>query len=558
MIFNLILRAAATGIVAALTFTACRPSNNSSISATDPGFLELSRNAGQLMIVGFRGPELTPQIRDTLRELHPGGICLYAQNISSAEQVGRLNDQLRSWLDEMLPPFIAVDQEGGIVVRIYDGVTVFPSMMAVGATRSPALAMAAGKTLGGELRLLGFNMNLAPVLDTPENPAIGSRAFSDDPRLIAQLGSAFIRGQQEAGMATVAKHFPGEGKSHGDSHYQLPVRWESAATIRAELTPFCEATRHELDAVMTAHVAVPSLAKNRSPATMSSRLLTGVLRQELDFDGLILTDEIEGMRAISAYGVERAAVAAVNAGADMVFVAFSPDIQKRVHGALMEAIQSGRISPERLKQALGRIVALKTKRKLFDALPPLEERLAVLRRREGTKFATEIAQQSITRFGPGVDFLPINAGRRIALITDSENFARAIRAKASQTEVVMIDKQAMQNKRATKEAIQKLAANSDTVIGAFILFEHLQILRSIELSKPLAIVFMNVPPRDLLAGITTPQAVLVNYCYQPVSAEATANALFQNPIMPGILPVNGVEPARPAAITANAQSKMVP
>src|SRR2546423_11968034 len=170
-------------------------------------------------------------------------------------------------------------------------------MMALGATRSPRLALAAGQTFGRELRLLGFNMNLAPVLDTPENLAIGSRAFSDDPRLIAQLGSAFIVGQQRTGVATVAKHFPGEGRSHADSHYQLPVRWEPAAALRAELSPFCEAIQHDLDAVMTAHVAVPALARNRLPATMSPKLLTGVLRQELNFDGLILTDELEGMRS---------------------------------------------------------------------------------------------------------------------------------------------------------------------------------------------------------------------------------------------------------------------
>src|SRR2546423_1717497 len=156
-------------------------------------------------------------------------------------------------------------------------------MMALGATRSPRLALAAGQTFGRELRLLGFNMNLAPVLYTPENLAIGSRSFSDDPRLIAQLGSAFVMGQQEMGIATVAKHFPGEGSSHGDSHYQLPVRWESAAAIRSELIPFCEAIQHDLDAIMTAHVAVPSLARNRLPATMSPRLLSGVLRQELNF-----------------------------------------------------------------------------------------------------------------------------------------------------------------------------------------------------------------------------------------------------------------------------------
>jgi beta-N-acetylhexosaminidase len=395
-------------------------------------------------------------------------------------------------------------------------------------------------------------MNLAPVLDTPENLAIGSRAFSDDPRLIGQLASAFIVGQQGKGVATVAKHFPGEGRSHGDSHYQLPVRWEPAPAIRSELSPFCEAIQHDLDAVMTAHVAVPALARNRLPATMSPRLLTGVLRQELNFDGLILTDELEGMRSISAYGVERAAVAAINAGADMVFVAFSPDIQKRVHRALIEAIQSGQIPPVRVEQALARIGALKTKRKLFDSLPPLNERLAILQRKEGTKVAMEIARQSVTRLGPNTGVLPINASSRIALITDSDNFVQAIRARAPQTKVIMVDKQAMQNARATKRAIQESEASADAVIGAFISHQHLAILRSVTLSRPLVILLMNVPTPDFLRDIPKPQAVLVNYSYQPASAQAATTVLFENPVTPGILPVKA-EPPQNAAITAKVQ-----
>ena len=536
-------------IAVAIALPACRRAADSSIAATGPERLELSRKAGQLMMVGFHGPELTPPIRDSLRELHPGGVCLYAQNITSASQVGKLNDELRRSLDDWMPPFIAVDQEGGVVVRIYDEVTVFPSMMALGATREPQLALAAGATFGRELRLLGFNMNLAPVLDTPENLAIGSRAFSDDPRLIGQLGSAFITGQEEAGIATVAKHFPGEGQSHGDSHYELPVRWESAAAIRSELNPFCEAIEHDLDAVMTAHVAVPSLAKNRLPATMSGRLLTGVLRSELNFDGLILTDELEGMRAISAFGVEQAAVAAINAGADMVFVAFSPDIQERVHSALMKAIESGRIPRVRVEQALGHIVTLKTKRKLFDSMPSLEQRLAILHRQEGKKVAMEIAQRSVTPLGPKAGFLPIDRNSRIALVTDSDNFVRAIRACAPQTKVLMIDKQAMRNARTTRRAIQDLATSADAVVGGFISHEHLGILRSTSLSRPLVILFMNVPTPDFLRDIPQPHTVLVNYSYQPVSADAAAAVLFENALTPGILPVKAQAP-QSAVITA--------
>src|SRR5437016_8517283 len=153
---------AAAAITAALGFGVYRETANSSHCQLKSDGGGLSRKAGQLMMVGFRGPELTPAIRETLRELHPGGVCLYAQNVTDAEQVGKLNDDLRLCLDEWMPPFIAIDQEGGVVVRIYDGATVFPSMMVLGATRSPQLALAAGETFGRDLRLLGVNMNLAP------------------------------------------------------------------------------------------------------------------------------------------------------------------------------------------------------------------------------------------------------------------------------------------------------------------------------------------------------------------------------------------------------------
>src|SRR5437016_13340493 len=149
-------------ITIALGFAACNRTADSANGSVNPDDADLSRKAGQLMMVAFRGPELTPAIRETLRELHPGGVCLYAQNVTGAERAGKLNDDLRLCLDEWMPPFIAIDQEGGVVVRIYDGAPVFPSMMVLGATRSPQLALAAGETFGRDLRLLGVNMNLAP------------------------------------------------------------------------------------------------------------------------------------------------------------------------------------------------------------------------------------------------------------------------------------------------------------------------------------------------------------------------------------------------------------
>ncbi|MFL6514440.1 MAG: glycoside hydrolase family 3 protein [Chthoniobacterales bacterium] len=512
----------------------------------------MDRAIGQLMMVGFHGPALTSEIRETLTQLHPGGVCLYAHNIIGVEQVARLNDELRSCLDDPLPPFLAVDQEGGVVVRLYDGVTVFPSSMALAATRSARLAFEQGKVVGQELRLLGFNMNLAPVLDGPENLAIGTRAFSDDSRLIAQLGSAFISGQEESEIVTVAKHFPGEGHSHDDGHYTLPVRWDSGANVRAELIPFCAAMEHDLDGILTAHIAVPGLTKNRTPATISAKLLTGVLRDELGFNGLIMTDELEGMRAISGYGVDRAAVAAITAGADIVFVASAPDVQKKVHRALIDAVRSGKISQARLHQALAHIVAAKTKRKIFDPLPAVEQRLSALHSTGGSNVAKQIAEKSITTLGHGSGCLPIDPNRRLALVTDSKNFADAVRARVPRTTVLMVDKTSLRNRAATQRSIRSLAANADAMIAAFILQDRFELVRPRPSpSLPLVLLLMNVPSSEFLRDHPDADGVLANYSYQRVSAEAAAAVMFENPITPGLLPVR-LDPsdARGATVTA--------
>jgi beta-N-acetylhexosaminidase len=283
---------------------------------------------------------------------------------------------------------------------------------------------------------------------------------------------------------------------------------------------------------------VPALAKNRSPATISNKLLTGVLRNELDFDGLILTDELEGMRAISNYGVDRAAVAAINAGADMVFVAFSADVQRQVHRALIEAVRSGQISKARLEQALTHIVRLKTKRQLFDAIEPRSERLAILSRHTGEGIAREIAQKSITQIGPSIDCLPIEPNSRIVLVTDSQNFAQAIRARAPQAKVLMVDSKSAPNLQSAEQSVRELTANSDAVIAAFIRQDRFEVVRScFDASRPLVLILLNVPGPNFLQAIPKAQAVLINYSYQPVSAEATADVLFKDPITPGILPI---------------------
>ncbi|MFY0573155.1 glycoside hydrolase family 3 protein [Cystobacter fuscus] len=240
----------------------------------------------------------------------------------------------------MASPFLALDQEGGNVVRVKDDVVVLPGNMALGATRSAQLAYAAGHAQAEDLRRLGFNMNTAPVLDVnlnPRNPVIGSRSYGDSIPLVSELGRAFVRGQQDAGLVTVAKHFPGHGATDADSHRALPVMLESREEVLAQMEPFRAVIREGLDGLMTAHVAVPALTGDDAPATVHPRVLRGLLRERLDFQGLVLTDELEMEPIAQRYGVGQAAVLAVNAGADMVLVPWHAEKKREVHAALLSA-----------------------------------------------------------------------------------------------------------------------------------------------------------------------------------------------------------------------------
>jgi beta-N-acetylhexosaminidase len=224
--------------------------------------MSLEAKVGQMMMVGFGGTVVDAPVEALVRGKLVGGVCMFKRNIADAEQVGRLNDAVRALLADSIPPFIAVDQEGGNVTRIDEGMLVLPGNMALGATRSQKLSYEAGKAQGEDLARLGFNMNLAPVLDVnvnPRNPVIGMRAFGDSPKLVADFGADFVRGQQDANIATVAKHFPGHGSVDSDSHKALPVLAENEQQLLRVLEPFAAAMKVGLDGMMTAHVAAPKV-----------------------------------------------------------------------------------------------------------------------------------------------------------------------------------------------------------------------------------------------------------------------------------------------------------
>ena len=328
----------------------------------------LREKIGQMVMCGFDGKQPTDGIRMLIREYRIGSIIYFRRNVGTAEETASLSAALQEAAADVsdVPLWIAVDQEGGMVARIDRDVAVMPGNMALGAARDAGLAYETALASARDLRRMGINFNLAPCLDVnnnPANPVIGVRSYGERPELVAKLGSAAIRGYQAGGVAACAKHFPGHGDTVADSHLELPVVPHDPRRLdRVELAPFRAAVEAGVDAVMTAHVRFPAHEDRAIPATLSPRILTGLLRERLGFSGMIVTDCLE-MKAISdTVGVGRGAVMAVKAGADLVLVSHRLDRQLEALEALHDAVLSGEIGMERIDDAVRRILAAKRRR----------------------------------------------------------------------------------------------------------------------------------------------------------------------------------------------------
>jgi beta-N-acetylhexosaminidase len=278
----------------------------------------LRQKTGQLFLVGCQGEALTREERLTFEQCSFGGFILFGHNCCEPRQILSLSRSLWQCASEE-PPFIAIDQEGGRVHRLPAPFTQFPAASAIGARNDPNLAYQLGHAVAVELAVTGINLNFAPVLDVNsnrQNPIIGDRSFGSDPNRVIAISSAWTRGLKEGGIIPCGKHFPGHGDTDQDSHFDLPVVDKPIeALMAADLPPFAHACRNGIESLLTAHVRFTSLDPDR-PATLSEPIVTGLLRHQLGYDGVIFSDDME-MKAISDnYGLEDAAVLAVRAGVD--------------------------------------------------------------------------------------------------------------------------------------------------------------------------------------------------------------------------------------------------
>jgi beta-N-acetylhexosaminidase len=317
----------------------------------------IRRHIGQLVMAGFPGPTIPDELRAVAREYDLGGIILFGRNVEAPEQVAELAYDAQAMSNE-LPLWVSIDQEGGRVARLKEPFTVWPPMCTLGRSGDVPLAARFARALARELLAVGVSLDYAPVIDihtNTRNPVIGDRALSDQAEDVARLGAAIIGGLQGEGVAACGKHFPGHGDTNSDSHHELPVIDHPRARLReVELVPFRAAVASDVAMIMTAHVLYPALDEER-PATLSPCVVTEILRQELGFSGLIATDDLS-MRAITAdWSVERASVAAIAAGCDVLLLC-APDVDQQVRAveALIRAVEGEVLPAARIEDALQR------------------------------------------------------------------------------------------------------------------------------------------------------------------------------------------------------------
>ncbi len=319
---------------------------------------------GQLLMVGFEGTEPSREFLDWLQECRPGGVILFSRNLVDPEQVARLTNALQEHAPN-LPLLIAIDEEGGAVSRLPQGFTTFPSAARVAACQSPDVVYEAAAVTAQELRAVGINMNLAPVLDVnsnPANPIIGDRAYGTQPEQVCTYGMAVMQGLEDNGIIPCGKHFPGHGDTTTDSHHVLPVVAAGRDRLdTVELEPFRRAIGRGLPAVMTAHVRYPALDAE-APATLSRPILTDLLRNRLGFQGVTLTDDMEMRAILDHQSIGEASVRALQAGADMILICQRQERQQEVMAAIEQALECGELSWEKLTAGVARLRALKEKR----------------------------------------------------------------------------------------------------------------------------------------------------------------------------------------------------
>lgn len=362
--------------------------------------LSLEEKIGQLFIWGFQENGSSERLRELIQEKKVGGFILFQRNFQDIKSLAQLNQQLHSWnADNPLPLWISIDEEGGKVSRLPVEATKFPDARLLGNIDDEKLTAQVGVIIGKELSSLGINLNFAPVMDvvpSKNNQLLYHRSYGGNPEAVARHGIAFMQGLQQEGVLGVPKHFPGHGDTQVDSHGNLPkIMIDRNTLFQRELIPFKAAIKEGAEMIMIGHLAFPPIDGTSLPATRSRFFLQDLLRKELNFHGVIITDDLEMKGYIDKNtSIEEAALQSFESGIDLFLICHTEELQKKVYNALLHAIADGRISEERLNASVLRLIRLKQR---YDLSGYMHRDPSNIKTQVGTKEHKAVLQEVIER-----------------------------------------------------------------------------------------------------------------------------------------------------------------
>lgn len=357
----------------------------------------MNKLVGQHMLIGVSGHALTSEEKKFIVDNNISGVVLFGRNVAEPKQIRELCAEiqsLRHQQSDKAPLFIGIDMEGGRVARLKAPFTIWPPLRKLGDLDAPTVSFALANRMGQELRAVGINLDFAPCVDiftNEKNTVIGDRAISEDPEMVAKHASALVRGYIKSGVVGCAKHFPGHGNTIVDSHEDLPVEELDLARLEScELIPFRKSFKARVEMVMTAHILFPKIDP-KWPVTLSEIFLKKMLREEMRYRGLIITDDLDMKAMAKHYETEEIPVRALEAGADMLLYCNEPDSPPKAIEAVIGAIAQGRLRKENLEQTRQRILEVK-KEKLVNPDPlPFVEAAKIIGHPEHLKIAAAIA-----------------------------------------------------------------------------------------------------------------------------------------------------------------------
>ncbi|MGL5152826.1 MAG: glycoside hydrolase family 3 protein [Clostridium sp.] len=336
--------------------------------------MTLQEKVGQMMFVGVDGTKVDHKTMDVFEDMNVGGVILYGwrnfygtsidKNIKFISDLKKGNSQ-----NSNIPLFVGFDEEGGVYSHLPQEIPKTPAKGEIGNFNDPNLAEEFGVSIGSKLKSVGINVDFGTVLDintNPNNPVIGARSFGATPEKVTEFGMREIKGIESKGIIPTVKHFPGHGDTDVDSHVGLPsLPHDMERLKKVELAPFQKAIDNGVDMLMTAHIMLPALDKEY-PATMSKKILTDLLRKDMGYKGVVITDDLEMQAIKNNWGLGEAAIKCVEAGVDIMLVCHTAENQKLVYDSIVQAVQDGKLSEDRIDESVERILTLKGKYNLQD------------------------------------------------------------------------------------------------------------------------------------------------------------------------------------------------